>query len=267
MISSRIAGEPELHFDFVSTHIYGNEDPVNVFGNAAPVARSHMVGRAIRKVHDEVARSQVPMTPVIISEYNATYLNQPEVTDSAFMGPWLAHNIAECDGLTSMMSYWAFSDVFEEQGVVKTPFYGGYGLVAERGIPKAAYRAFELLHELGDRRISSNSDDVLITQRADGTIVLALWNYTEPGEKGEQKVFRLNLKDPARKSYTIRIVDPTHGSALAAWTAMKAPSTPTQAQIAVLIDASRLVSPSAHPVSEPIHLNPQGLALITIKAK
>ena len=54
------------------------------------------------------------------------------------MGPWLANNIRLCDGLTTMMAYWTFSDVFEEQGVVKKPFYGGYGLIAAGGIPKAA---------------------------------------------------------------------------------------------------------------------------------
>jgi xylan 1,4-beta-xylosidase len=39
------------------------------------------------------------------------------------------------------MSYWSLSDLFEEQGIVKTPFSGGYGLMAERGIPKRAFRA------------------------------------------------------------------------------------------------------------------------------
>jgi len=33
------------------------------------------------------------------------------------------------------MSYWTFSDVFEEQGVVKQPFYGGFGLIAADDIP------------------------------------------------------------------------------------------------------------------------------------
>ncbi len=80
-------------FDFVSTHIYGNEDPVNVFGTATPVPRKDMVARAVRKVHDEVAASGAPKTPILITEYNATYSTQPEVTDSAFMGPWLANNI------------------------------------------------------------------------------------------------------------------------------------------------------------------------------
>ena len=60
-------------------------------------------------------------------------MNQQEVSDSAFMGP---SSIRECDGLADIMSYWTFSDVFEEQGVVKTPFYGGYGVIAEGGIPK-----------------------------------------------------------------------------------------------------------------------------------
>ena len=46
------------------------------------------------------------------------------------MGPWMADTIRQCDGLVDEMSYWTFSDVFEEQGVVKKPFYGGYGLIA-----------------------------------------------------------------------------------------------------------------------------------------
>ena len=71
------------------------------------------------------------------------------------MGPWLATTIAQCDGLTQMMSYWTFSDVFEEQGVVKTPFYGGFGLIAAGNIPKPSFYAMELLHRLGEQRIEN----------------------------------------------------------------------------------------------------------------
>ena len=90
------------------------------------------------------------------------------------MGPWLANNIRLCDGLTTMMSYWTFSDVFEEQGVVKTPFYGGYGLIAAGGIPKAAFNAFAMLHRLGDQRLSPELKDALVTKRADGALVIAV---------------------------------------------------------------------------------------------
>ena len=252
-------------FDYVSTHIYGNEDPMNVFGNNTPVPRKTMVAAAIRKVHDQVARSAAPQTPIIISEYNATYMTQPQVTDSAFMGPWLANNIRECDGLTAMMSYWAFSDVFDEQGVVEKPFYGGYGLVAERGIPKAAFRAFELLHELGDQRLDSNSPDVLVTKRSDGAIVVALWNYAEPGEKVPTKEFRLELLHSRARKYRLQIVDPSHGSAMAEWYKLDKPSTPTERQVRQLIDASQLPPPAEHSLSDPIRVDAQGLALVVIK--
>ena len=96
------------------------------------------------------------------------------------MGPWLATTISQCDGLTEAMSYWSFSDVFEEQGVVKTPFYGGFGLVAEDGIGKPALNAFAMLHQLGDRRLRADSDSVLATRISDGSVAIALWNYAPP---------------------------------------------------------------------------------------
>ena len=114
--------------DFVSTHVYANDTAKDVFGTDEQIPRDQMVYRAVRKVHDQVKASAKPDLPLIFSEYNASYKNEVDVTDSAFMGPWLANTIRQCDGLTDIMSYWAFSDVFEEQGVVKRPFYGGLRL-------------------------------------------------------------------------------------------------------------------------------------------
>ena len=114
-----------------------------------------MVCRSVRKVHDEIASSPLPSTPLIFSEYNASYANEPNVTDTVYMGPWLATTISQCDGLTESMSYWTFSDVFEEQGVVRTPFYGGFGLLAADSIPKPAFNAFAMLHQLGDKRLAA----------------------------------------------------------------------------------------------------------------
>jgi xylan 1,4-beta-xylosidase len=52
---------------------------------------------------------------------------------------------------------WTLSDVFEEQGVINRPLYGGYGVIAEDGLPKPAFNAFKLLHRLGDRRVDLDS--------------------------------------------------------------------------------------------------------------
>src|SRR6202042_2649009 len=127
-----------------------NDKSQDVFGTDEQISRNEMVCRAARKVHDQVKASARPDLPILWSEYNASYLNEPTVTDSTFMGPWLADTIRQCDGLINMLADWAFSDVFEEQGVVRTPIYGGYGLLAERDLPKPAFNAFRLLHRLGD---------------------------------------------------------------------------------------------------------------------
>jgi xylan 1,4-beta-xylosidase len=252
-------------FDFVSTHVYGNDTSKDIFGNDVPIPRRDMVARAVKKVYDQVKASAAPDTPIFWSEYNATYMTQQEVTDSAFMGPWLANNIRECDGLANIMSYWTFSDVFEEQGVVKTPFYGGYGIVAERGIPKAAFRVFELLHRLGDHRLPVKSENALVTKRNDGTLVLALWNYAEPGENIGTKTFRLDIKASGATRYRMQFVDPDHGSALKAWQKMGSPAYPTLKEIRELIKSSELGAVEERPISEPVTIAAQGLAVIELR--
>ena len=178
------ATQNDVPLDFVSTHVYGNDSAKDVFHDDRPMAPHQMVCAAVDKVHEEIAKSARPKLPLIWSEFNATYMNEQPITDSIYMGPWLADTISKCDGKTLMMSYWSFSDVFEEQGVVKTPFYGGYGIVAEDGIPKPAYDVFMLLHELGDERLQAPKDEALVTRRKDGTIVIAVWNLVEPNAQG-----------------------------------------------------------------------------------
>jgi xylan 1,4-beta-xylosidase len=253
-----------IPFDFVSTHVYGNDTAQDVFGTSETIPRREMVARAEKKVFDQVKASAAPNTPIIWSEFNATYMNQPEVTDSAFMGPWMANHIRESDGLVSMISYWCLSDVFEEQGVVKTPFYGGYGLIAERGIPKAAFRAFELLHKLGDTRIEINSENALATKTKDGHIVLALWNYAEPNETIPPRAFTIHLNGLKFKKARIQFVGPGSGSPLEAWKAIGSPALPTLAQIDALKKASVLATAQTEPVMKPIILGPQTLALVEI---
>ena len=249
-------------FDFVSTHVYGNEDPKDVFGRKLPILRRDMVARSAKKVFDQVNTSSAPKTPIIWSEYGPTYMNQTDVTDSAFMGPWLANNIRECDGLVNIMSYWTFSDVFEEQGVVKTPFYGGFGLIAERQLPKASFWVFDLLHRLGDSRILNTSENALVTQRGDGTFVVALWNYAEPGENVLPKSFSLSGK--GLKSYRMRFIGPGHGSVLEDWRKMGSPVSPTPIQARALIEASKLPASVQLPISRPVVLGPQTLAVLEL---
>jgi xylan 1,4-beta-xylosidase len=252
--------------DFVSSHVYGNDKAEDVFGTHEQISRNKMVCRSVKKVHDQIAASPFPKMPLIWTEYNAAYDNNPAVTDSAYMGPFLANTIRECDGLVDVMSYWSFSDVFEEQGVVKTPFYGGFGLLAERSIPKAAFNDFALLHRLGDSRLDVSSDSALVTRRKDGSLAIAAWNLFLPEEAGSPKTLTLRFRgaDPP-KSVRVTIVDKEHGSPLPAWEKMGSPVSPTEPQIAELRKAAALPATKTMALTNgslSLALQPHALALI-----
>jgi len=264
----RHCAEKNVPADFVSTHVYANDSAQDVFGSPADIPRDQMVCRAVKKVHNQIRTSSLPNLPLIWSEFNASYKTEPEVTDSIYMGPWLADTIRQCDGLVDIMSYWTFSDVFEEQGVVKTPFYGGYGLVAADGIPKPAFNAFKLLHRLGDERIQLDSDFALLTRRKDGTLVLALWNYASPEQTGSPRTVTVQLKGTNARQALIARVDRDHGDFHAVYGTKGAPRYPTQTQIQELRKAVELPAPEARQIQNgalTLTLPGHGLALIELK--
>ena len=259
--------EKNVPVDFVSTHVYGNDKAEDVFGTHEKISRNDMVYRSVKKVHDQIAASPYPKMPLIWSEFNAAYDNETAVTDSAYMGPYLANTIRQCDGLTEYMSYWSFSDVFEEQGVVKTPFYGGFGLMAERDIPKAAFNDFALLHRLGDMRLEAASDSVLVTRRKDGALVVATWNLALPEEAGSPKAVTLKFKGMAEGSVKVTVVDKDHGSPLPEFEKLGKPVSPTVAQIAALRKAAAMPASKTYALkngSVSLTLGPQALALIEV---
>jgi xylan 1,4-beta-xylosidase len=261
--------ENHIPVDFVSTHVYANDSAKDVFGTDETLSRTQMVCRAVQKVHDQIAASLRPDLPIIWSEYNASYKNETTVTDSVFMGPWLADTIRQCDGLTDIMAYWTFSDVFEEQGVVKQPFYGGFGLIAEDGLPKPSFNAFKLLHRLGENRISVDTDSAIVTRRFDGTLVMAVWNLFLPEENGQSRNIKVVFKGLAgRHRAIIYRLDSAHGSLVTTYNELGRPQYPTQAQITQLRRAAEIPAPESKSLQHgdlTISLPPQGLALVEIR--
>jgi xylan 1,4-beta-xylosidase len=261
----RHCAENKVPVDFVSSHVYGNDKAEDVFGTHEKIPRDRMVCRAIAKVHDQIHASAMPNLPLIWSEFNASYANEPDVTDAPYMGPWLADTIRQCDGLVNEMSYWTFSDVFEEQGVVKQPFYGGYGLIAEDDIPKPAFNAFLLLHRLGEERLSVSSDNVLVTKRANGSLAIAVWNLTGVGEKGSAKQMELRFRNAPAGSVYVSRVDAEHGDVHRTYESMGSPRYPTQTQIEILRAAGKRPPAEVQQLSAGtlnLTIPPQGLVVI-----
>jgi xylan 1,4-beta-xylosidase len=196
-------------------------------------------------VHDEIKASAKPTLPLMWTEWNVpSFGDEYKARDTTYVGAALADDIRQCDGLVDILSYWTFDEVFEENCVVREPFYGGFGTIAAGGIKKPAFYAYALLHKLGDERLASAAKNVLVTQRKDGTLVIATWNAVDPDQKGSPQTMTLRFKNVGSKAaVTIHRVDPTHGNVLTTYEAMGKPRYPTQKQIADMNRASALGPP------------------------
>jgi xylan 1,4-beta-xylosidase len=189
--------------------------------------------------------------------------------DTIFAGPALANTVRQCDGLTNLMSFWTFSDVFEEGGPIAKPFTGMFGLRAKGGINKASYYAYGLLHELGSERLTNTSLDVIATENGSGEIEVAAWNLADPGQHGSDNTidFEFQHTQPDAR-VTVQRLDEEHGNVLKEFAALGAPLDPTPEQVEQLNRATALPAPVEERLSGgklAIKLPPNTLVLIKVQ--
>jgi xylan 1,4-beta-xylosidase len=252
----------------VSTHGYADDTVENLFHTTENIPVDERVCRAIQKVHMQIAQSGRPRLPLLWTEWNVASFGNFHARDSTYVGAAVADDIRECDGLVDMMSFWTFSDVFEEDGPKKEPFDGGFGLVAMGGIKKPSYVAFRLLHNLGAQRLTVPASDILVTRRQDGTLVIAVWNLVDPGQQGADKQLHLNFKGVARDArVAIQFADSTHGNTLAAYESIGSPRYPTPSQVETINRAAAVAEPLATHLNNDsldLSLGPNALVLIEL---
>ncbi len=262
----KFASQNKAPVDFVSTHGYADDTVEDLFGTHEAIPMDERVCRAAAKVKSEINASAYPDLPLIWSEWNAQGMRGSH--DTIFMGPALANTIRQCDGLINMLSFWTFSDVFEEGGPIAKPFDGQFGLRAKGGIDKPIYYAYGLLHKLGDQRLSNTSRDIIATKTADGGMAIAAWNLTDPGENGVTRTMDfqfLHLSPEANVS--IERIDEDHGNVLKQFAAMGQPLDPTPDQVELLNRDSALALPERTKLRAGkmrLRLTPNTLALIII---
>ncbi len=238
------AAKNSVPVDFVSSHGYADDTVENLFHTDEAIPKDDRVCRAVAMVRAQINSSPMPQTPLFWTEWNVQGENQSR--DTPFVGPGVANTIRECDGMVDMMSFWTFSDVFEEGGPIAHPFEGNFGLRAEGGIDKPSFYDFALLHRLGITRLSNDADDILVTRRADGSLALAVWNIVDPSvpenspQRGLRRVTLVFAGLPQNAAVTVEQVDDAHGNPLPLYREMGSPQYPTPAQVARMNAASAL---------------------------
>jgi xylan 1,4-beta-xylosidase len=252
--------------DFVSSHGYADDTIEDLFGTKQDIPMDQRVCAAIRKVHDQIGFSLRPGLPLMWTEWNVPSFGPLQARDTPYVGAALADDIRQCDGLVNMMSFWTFSDVFEEGGPKREPFDGGFGLMAMGGIKKPSYAAFALLHQLGEERIPQQASNVLVTRRHDGTLVVAAWNLVDPDKAGSPKSVELKFSGlSGQHSVRITRADSEHGNTQAAYKAMGSPAYPTPTQVRKLNAIADDISPQDVKLSDgviKVNIPVNGLVLI-----
>ncbi len=253
--------------DFVSTHAYADDTVEDLFGTNEKIPMDDRVCRAVKKVHEEIKSSGAPSLPLFLTEWNVQ--GNLGSRDTTFVGAALANTVRECDGMADMMSFWTFSDVFEEGGPIPKPFVGGFGLRAKGGINKPSYYAYALLHQLGSERLSNSSRDVIVTKKERGGLAIAAWNLVDPGEHGADKTISLMFKHVSPNArVSIQRVDDDHGSVLKRYAAMGEPLDPTADQVMQLNRETTLPPPESASLTAgrlDIKLTPDSLVLIDVQ--
>lgn len=256
-----------IPIDFVSTHGYADDTVENLLGTDENIPMDNRVCRAVAAVRSQIDASALPHLPLLWTEWNVQGKDQSR--DTIFVGPAVANTIRQCDGHVTMMSFWTFSDVFEEGGVIPLPFQGHFGLRAKGGINKPSYYGFALLHQLGNRRLANSSHDVIVTKTSDGSLAIAAWNLVDPGQQGSAHSMELIFHGvPLAAPVTLQWVDSDHGNVLKWYDAMGRPADPTPVQVAKLNQETALPPPEqTHLTGGKLDLNltPNALVLIEIE--
>ena len=181
--------------DFVITHTYGVQggflDENGKSDTKLDPSPDAIVGD-VRRVREQIASSPFPHLPLYITEWSTSYTPADAVHDSYISAAYILSKLKATEGLAQGMSYWTYSDLFEEPGPPRAAFYGGFGLVTRDGIRKPAFFAYKYLDALQGETISSaDSQSMLATDGQNLTAVV--WDFEQPVQAVSNRPFYTRL--------------------------------------------------------------------------
>jgi xylan 1,4-beta-xylosidase len=262
-----------LPADFVSTHHY----PTDAFGRPGDDTEAQLAAstRSILREQAKDVREKVGDLPLYYTEWCTSSNPRDAMHDDPYAAAFIVKTILEANGLVQGYSYWTFSDIFEENYFPSVPFQGGFGLLNIHGIAKPAYRAFELLHQLGDGLIPVSGAHATVDAwlvRGDPAATVVLTNFALPRHPIAKESVSFTLAGvTAVTSLTVQRIDLEHANAKRHWEQLGKPDYLTPAMVAELDAASRLVeAPLAHGFTDgiltfDIDMPPQSVAAIRLQ--
>jgi xylan 1,4-beta-xylosidase len=185
------AAKTKLPLDFVTTHDYGVsgiglDENGNQLLHLNP-ERDAIYGN-VRRVREQIAASAMPKLPLHYTEWSTSYSPRDPVHDAYISAAYILSRLKGAEGYADSMSYWTFTDIFEESGTVPSPFHGGFGMINFQGLRKPSFYAYQFLNRLDATELVS-SDEASWVCRGERGVQALFWDYTPPATKEANQVY------------------------------------------------------------------------------
>ena len=169
-----------IPLDFISTHSYGvKQGHLDEFGKAGTILSKDpsSISGGIVNFHNHMANSPNAKLELHYTEWSSSYSPSDPFHDSYQSAAYILDKLKRIGNAANSMSYWVFTDIFEEAGPRFTTFHGGFGLLNIEGIKKPSYFSYYLLNKLGETELTNSDSSSYTTKSATGNIQVLFWNF------------------------------------------------------------------------------------------
>jgi xylan 1,4-beta-xylosidase len=183
-----------LPLDFISTHAYGvKQGFLDEFGNSGTVLSKDpmSVSSDVLNSRKQISQSAMPGLELHYTEWSSSYTPADPIHDSYHEAAYILDRLKKVGTAATSMSYWVFTDIFEEAGPRFTPFHGGFGLLNTQGISKPAFYSFKFINKLGNTELVNKDSCSWVCKDAKGNVQILLWDFTNthPGDSVNNQVY------------------------------------------------------------------------------
>jgi len=168
----------------------------------------------VKQVRQQISDSATPKLELHFTEWSSSYTPADPFHDSYHSAAYILDKLKKCGDAAQSMSYWTFTDIFEESGPRWEAFHGGFGLMNYQDIKKPAFYAYQFLNRLGPMELKNSDPSSWICADNSGGVQALVWDFTNtfPGTNMINQVFYkrdlpapLNLSHLRKGKYTLEI--------------------------------------------------------------
>jgi len=200
----------KVPLDFISTHAYGvRQGYLDEFGNTGTVLDKNpmSVSGDVIQSRREIANSPMPGLELHYTEWSSSYTPADPLHDSYHEAAYVLQKLKQAGKAANSMSYWVFTDIFEEPGPRFTPFHGGFGMLTIQGINKPVFYSYKFMDQMGNRELKNSDPSSWICRDSAGGVQALVWDftYTLPDSVNNQQYYIQDLAAKPKGRVSIRI--------------------------------------------------------------